>query len=69
MASRHSDAAEDIVSAWKLDPERVLSMKEFCEMFTEIYDSVRPSSEEQATLYAQLTSAQQAATSSARNAG
>lgn len=61
MASRRADAAEDIVSAWKLDPERVLSMQEFCEMFTEIYDSVRPTSEEHATLYKQVSSTQEAA--------
>jgi tetratricopeptide (TPR) repeat protein len=62
MASRHSDAAKDIVSAWRLDPERVLSMEECREMVSEIYDSVRPSSEEQATMYAQVISAQAAAT-------
>lgn len=62
MASRHSDAAADIVSAWKLDPKRVLSMEECREMFSEIYDSVRPSSEEQASLYAQVISAQEAVT-------
>jgi len=62
MASRHSDAAEDIILAWKLDPERVLSMKECCEMFTEIYDSVKTSSEEHAALYEQVISAQEAAT-------
>lgn len=61
MASRHSDAAEDIVSAWKLNPERVLSMKECCEMFTEIYDSVKSSSEDHAALYEQVSSAQGAA--------
>jgi tetratricopeptide (TPR) repeat protein len=62
MASRHSDAAEEIVTAWKLDPDRVLSMEECCEMFSEIHDTVKPSSGEHAALYAQVISAQEAAT-------
>lgn len=62
MASRHSDAAEDIVSAWKLDPERVLSMEGCREMFSESYNIIRTSSEEQATLYAHINSAHAADT-------
>src|SRR5882724_820118 len=61
LADRHVEAAEDIVAAWKLDTDRVVSLQECRKRFIEAYRSLASPSPEQRLVFAEMSWSEAAA--------
>jgi tetratricopeptide (TPR) repeat protein len=61
LADRHVEAAEDIVAAWKLDSDRVVSLQECRKRFIEAYRSLESPSPEQRLALAEMSWSEAAA--------
>lgn len=55
LASRHIEAAEDMVSAWKLDADLVVSLQECRKRFIKAYRSLESPSPEQRLVFAEMS--------------
>jgi tetratricopeptide (TPR) repeat protein len=55
LANRHADSAEEMVSAWKLDTDRVVSLHECRKRFIEAYRSLESPSPEQKLLFSEMS--------------
>ena len=60
LANRHADAAEDIASAWRLDADSVVSLRECRKRFIEAYRALESPSPEQRLVFAEMAWAEAA---------